>query len=131
MFFFFHGRHGNGGIILTREPEIIIVTYIYVPWAPWHICCDIYIHPVGFKGLNEWKYHLCKSRKRRLVGAMKSLSTIHFNWFNIIHFKLILVILLFSLYFLRQILTAATVCYLIYFQSLCNGASVNMFYQKR
>ena len=36
-----------------------------------------------------------------------------------------------SLYFLIQILTAATFCYLMYSQSLHNGASVNMFYQKR
>ena len=28
--------------ILTREPEIIIVTYIYAPWAPRHVCCDVY-----------------------------------------------------------------------------------------
>ena len=33
------------------------------------------------------------------------------------------------LYFLRQILTVATFCYLIYFQSLRYGASVNMFYE--
>ena len=31
---------------------------------------------------------------------------------------------------LRQILTAAMFCYLIYFESLCNGAFVNMFHQK-
>ena len=49
--FFFSWEARNGGIILTREPEIIIVTYIYVPWAPRHICCDVYIRPVGFKGL--------------------------------------------------------------------------------
>ena len=49
--FFFSWEARNGGIILTREPEIIIVTYIYVPWAPQHICCDVYIRPVGFKGL--------------------------------------------------------------------------------
>ena len=36
-----------------------------------------------------------------------------------------------SLYFLRQIWTAATFCYFIYFQSLCSVASANMFYQKR
>ena len=33
--------------------------------------------------------------------------------------------------FLRQILTAGTFCYFIYFQSLHNGTSINMFYQKR
>ena len=49
--FFFSWEARNGGIILTRKPEIIIVTYIYVPWAPRHICCDVYIRPVGFKGL--------------------------------------------------------------------------------
>ena len=49
--FFFSWETRNGGIILTREPEIIIVTSIYVPWAPRHICCDVYILPVGFKGL--------------------------------------------------------------------------------
>ena len=32
---------------------------------------------------------------------------------------------------MRQILTAATFCYLKYFQSLHNGVSVNMFHQKR
>ena len=32
--------------------------------------------------------------------------------------------------FLRQILTAATFCYLIYFQSLCKGASVYIFIKK-
>ena len=47
---FFSWEARNGGIILTREPEIIIVTYIYVPWAPRHICCDVYIRPAGFKG---------------------------------------------------------------------------------
>ena len=50
-FFFFSREAQKGGIILTREPEIIIVTYIYVPWAPQHICCDVYIRPMGFKGL--------------------------------------------------------------------------------
>ena len=42
MFFFFSWEARNGRIILTQEPEIIIVTYIYVPWAPQHICCDTY-----------------------------------------------------------------------------------------
>ena len=55
---FFSWEVGNGGIILTREPEIIIVTYIYVPWAPRHICCDVYIRPVGFKGLMFSQHHL-------------------------------------------------------------------------
>ena len=50
--FFFSWEARNGGIILTREPEIIIVTYMYAPWAPRHICCDVYIRPVEFKGLN-------------------------------------------------------------------------------
>ena len=48
-FFLWEAR--NGEIILTSEPEIIIVTYIYIPWAPQHICCDVYICPMGFKGL--------------------------------------------------------------------------------
>ena len=51
---FFSCKAWNGGIILTWEPEIIIVAYIYVPWAPQHICCDVYIRPVGFKGLNTY-----------------------------------------------------------------------------
>ena len=29
---FFSWEARNGGVILTGEPEIIIVTYIYVPW---------------------------------------------------------------------------------------------------
>ena len=87
-------------------------------------------------------YHLCKSRKRRfgqvmmgwycLCKILNSSSRIYFNWFNRIHFKLILLTLLFeSLFFLRQILTTAAFCYLKYFQSFCNGASVNIFCQKR
>ena len=34
-----------------------------------------------------------------------------------------------NFYFLRKILTEATFCYLINFQSICNEAFVNMFYQ--
>ena len=49
--FLFSWKARNGETILTREPEIIIVTYIYVSWAPRHICCDVYVRPVGFKGL--------------------------------------------------------------------------------
>ena len=89
------------------------------------------------------RYHPHRSRKRRLrwVGDEKpairqscvywycprkvpnSLCRIHFNWFNGIDCKLILLNLLFKSLFLRQILTAATFCYLIYFQPLGNGAS--------
>ena len=49
------------------------------------------------------------------VKIVNSLSRIHFNWFNKIHFKLIL----FFNWF-RQILTAVTFWLLIYFQSLNN-----------
>ena len=90
----------------------------------------------------HWCYHLCKSRKRRfgqvmmgwycLCKILNSSSRIYFNWFNRIHFKSILLTLFFeSLFFLRQILTTAAFCYLKYFQSFCNGASVNIFCQKR
>ena len=58
--FFFSWEARNGGIILTREPEIMIVTYMYVPWAPRHICCDVYIRPVGFKGIDPFMISLDK-----------------------------------------------------------------------
>ena len=53
-------------------------------------------------------YHLRKT--------VNSSSRIHFNWLNRIHFKLILLTFLLIFIFSRQILTSATICYLIYFQ---------------
>ena len=67
-------------------------------------------------------YHMRKSRKRMLWQAMKSCvgwyhprkilntsSKIHFTWFNRINFKLILLTLILkSLFFKRQTLTATT-----------------------
>ena len=58
---FFSWEARNGGIILTRELDIIIVRYIYVPWAPRHICRDVYIRPVGFKGLMQILFNVYKS----------------------------------------------------------------------
>ena len=55
----------------------------------------------------------------------------YFNSYNRINFKLILLTLLFKSLFFKKNLNCSFFCYLIYFQSLCNGASVNMFYQKR
>ena len=68
-------------------------------------------------------YHLCKSRERRLGQAMKrppsckilnSSSRIKFNWFNRIHFKLILLILLLTAAVLLDIFSIIMQCGLFY-----------------
>ena len=59
---------------------------------------------------------------------LNSLSRIYFNWYNRINFKLILLTLLFKSLFFKKNLNCSFFCYLIYFQSLRIGASVNMFY---
>ena len=61
----------------------------------------------------------------RTCKIVNSLSKIHVDWFKEIHFKLTLLTFLVLLLFLRKIWTAATFCYLIYFQSsrkfFCRG----------
>ena len=65
-------------------------------------------------------YQLCK--------ILNSSPRNHSDWFYKVHFKLILLSFLFlRLYFLRQILVAPAFCDLIYFQSLRNGASINIY----
>ena len=59
---------------------------------------------------------------------LNSSSRIYFNWYNRINFKLILLTLLFKSLFFKKNLNCSFFCYLIYFQSLRIGASVNMFY---
>ena len=59
---------------------------------------------------------------------LNSLSKIYFNWYYRINFKLILLNLLFKSLFFKRNLNCSFFCYLIYFQSLRIGASVNMFY---
>ena len=62
-------------------------------------------------------YYPCK--------ILNSLSRIHFNWFNRIQFKLILLTLLF-----KSLLFMTNLYDFIHFQSFSNVASVNMFYKK-
>ena len=62
---------------------------------------------------------------------LNSSSRIHFNWFNRIHFKLILLTLLFKSLFFKTNLKWSYILLPDNFQALCNGVSVNLFYQKR
>ena len=59
---------------------------------------------------------------------LNSSSRIYFTWYNRTNFKLILLTLLFKSLFFKKNLNCSFFCYLIYFQSLRIGASVNMFY---
>ena len=98
-------------------------------------CGRYYLHKLrkrrGF--CRPWKSHP-NIKLHELISPTQKIHSspiIYFNWYNRINFKLILLTLLFKSLFLRQIFYPATFCYLIYFQSLHNGASVDMFYQKR
>ena len=84
------------------------------------------LSPAQIKKKEAWVGNEKPAQKQSCVGwyrpckIVNSSSRTHVNWFKEIHFKLILLTFFVMLSFLRKILTAATFCYLIYFQSLRN-----------
>ena len=77
------------------------------------------------KGTHEHKVHNCL--------VIKSLLLAKAAWADITHTKFEIAcpeFILRKVLFLRQILTPAMFCYLIFFQLLYNGNSVDMFYKK-
>ena len=102
----------------------------YDMWAIAHTCAITCTNQEkgGFGG--QWKASLKVKLPSwyRLHKILNSLPRINFNWFNRIHFKWFFQTYFLSLYFLRQILTAAKFYYLIYSQSV---KSVNVLSKKK